>query len=271
MESPVFTCDESGRISLEDGERLAGAISRMVRALVPGDFTNVTFWNERRQWRILHQHPADLEYPEPPFPEIFFELDPFYLAYREGRSGSLSLYELAPAGFRRSAYYREFYLDYGFSDALVHLTRLREGVTVWVEMGRASEREGFTRAERELHKAMFPAVEVLSMHLPELVWTAGERLPQLNEAELQSAFEHFGEGCLTERESAVIRLVLRGHNTRSVASQLEIAPDTAKLHRKHAYAKLRVSSQGELFFQFLQSLESRRPPLTDAPPAISPS
>ena len=32
--------------------------------------------------------------------------------------------------------------------------------------------------------------------------------------------------------------------------------ETVKLHRKHAYAKLEVSSQAELFYLFLDSLMS---------------
>ena len=34
--------------------------------------------------------------------------------------------------------------------------------------------------------------------------------------------------------------------------------ETVKLHRKHAYAKLEVSSQAELFYLFLDSLMSAR-------------
>jgi DNA-binding CsgD family transcriptional regulator len=71
---------------------------------------------------------------------------------------------------------------------------------------------------------------------------------------LDAALEGFGEGLLTPRENDVIGLVLYGHNTQSVAVQLGISADTVKLHRKHAYAKLRVSSQGELFFKFLEHL-----------------
>jgi DNA-binding CsgD family transcriptional regulator len=118
---------------------------------------------------------------------------------------------------------------------------------------------------------MFPAVEVFSARIADLKWDSGERLSSPDDAGLEGALECFGTDCLTERERAVVRLVLCGHNTQSVASELGIATETAKLHRKHAYAKLRVGSQGELFFQFLQSLESRGPLLRDAPPATSPS
>ena len=72
---------------------------------------------------------------------------------------------------------------------------------------------------------------------------------------VRNALERFGAAELTERESEVIQLVLRGHNTESVATQLGIASATAKLHRRRAYAKLSVGSQGELFFKFLETLD----------------
>jgi DNA-binding CsgD family transcriptional regulator len=47
---------------------------------------------------------------------------------------------------------------------------------------------------------------------------------------------------------------LRGHNSESVAHQLGISWNTARRHRTRAYAKLGVSSQGELFYAFLRTL-----------------
>ncbi len=61
---------------------------------------------------------------------------------------------------------------------------------------------------------------------------------------------------LTDREVRVINLVLHGHSSRMVADKLNISIETVKLHRKHAYAKLGISSQAELFHLFLDSLMS---------------
>jgi DNA-binding CsgD family transcriptional regulator len=72
--------------------------------------------------------------------------------------------------------------------------------------------------------------------------------------QVECALDRFGSGILTRRECQVVRLLLRGNSTRSCAEQLGIATATAALHRKRAYAKLGVSSQGELFYSFLQSL-----------------
>jgi DNA-binding CsgD family transcriptional regulator len=251
--------------SFGDGERLAAAILRMVMTLVPGSFARVSYWDAGGTLVRHHQHPADyalLAATDLNLPDAaFYELDPFILAYREGRSGSMSMWEIAPSGFERSAYYQQAYLAYDYSDLLVHLTQLPGGASIWVELGRGLGKKAFTRAERELHKAIFPAVEVFSARLADLKWGVSGPSSSLGDPNVEGALDRFGADCLTRRERAVTRLVLLGHNTRSVASTLGISPETVRLHRKNVYVKLRVSSQGELFYQFLQSLEARRPPL----------
>ena len=75
-------------------------------------------------------------------------------------------------------------------------------------------------------------------------------------AQLHSALDAFGSSLLTERETQVINLVLHGHSTKTLAEKLSISVETVKLHRKHAYAKLEVRSQAELFYLFLDSVMS---------------
>ena len=71
---------------------------------------------------------------------------------------------------------------------------------------------------------------------------------------VQSAFEHFGSGLLTEREREVAHMVLRGHSVKSTASQMNISPETVRMHRKNLYLKLEVGSQSELFALFIEWL-----------------
>ena len=39
-----------------------------------------------------------------------------------------------------------------------------------------------------------------------------------------------------------------------IAEKLGISIETVKLHRKHAYAKLDINSQAELFYLFMEAL-----------------
>ncbi|MCZ6839402.1 MAG: helix-turn-helix transcriptional regulator [Alphaproteobacteria bacterium] len=77
--------------------------------------------------------------------------------------------------------------------------------------------------------------------------------PRLN-LQVTSAFENFGDGVLTRREREVVRMVLRGHSSNAIGRQFQITTGTVKIHRKNIYAKLGISSQSELFSQFISYL-----------------
>lgn len=64
---------------------------------------------------------------------------------------------------------------------------------------------------------------------------------------LEEKLDSFGADILSPREAEVVRLVLQGHSTPSAAAYLGISEGTVKVHRHHAYAKLGISSQAELF------------------------
>jgi DNA-binding CsgD family transcriptional regulator len=58
---------------------------------------------------------------------------------------------------------------------------------------------------------------------------------------------------LTAREQQVVTLLLEGHSSPSLAANLGLSPETVRVHRRHIYRKLGVSSQAELFHWFLAS------------------
>ena len=57
----------------------------------------------------------------------------------------------------------------------------------------------------------------------------------------------FGADVLSPREAQIIRLVLLGHSTPSATTDFRIPRKMFLVHRHHAYAKLGISSQAELF------------------------
>lgn len=78
----------------------------------------------------------------------------------------------------------------------------------------------------------------------------GPRLPQL----IEDAFQRFGRNLLTPREAEVVEYVLKGHSSDATGRALGISSGTVRIHRRNICAKLRVSSQGELFPCFMASL-----------------
>lgn len=183
-----------------------------------------------------------------------FLLDPFYrTAAIESRFGVFRLGTLAPNGFKESEYFRTWYHECGFTDECGMLIQLKNGF-VNLALGMTDGSRKFSKRQFDQLGSISPAIEALvQQHWREAttpVTEAGLR------ERLHNALGAFGSSILTRRERQVIELVLLGHSTRLVAEKLGISAETVKLHRKHAYAKLDVSSQSELFYLFVDALAS---------------
>jgi DNA-binding CsgD family transcriptional regulator len=181
-----------------------------------------------------------------------YKLDPFFLAcVVDGRSGVFRLSEIAPDNFTRTSYYLDFYrrLRMGEEVGLIIPTGDGIGIVISLESGNADAR--FRDIELQWLAAAFPIVHAAVSRQ----WAqgnrenVGDRQPSINDL-----FEGFGRGVLSNRECEVVRLILQGHSSASIAVQLGIATGTVKMHRKHAYQKLAVSSQAQLFQRFMASV-----------------
>ncbi len=228
-----------------------------LRELVPVDDATVIVYPETELPVIEHfeVNPASGGSTLDKFIKGAFLLDPYYLAgSRDHRFGVFRLRDLSPEGFKESEYYKSWYRNCGYQDECGYVIPISEEGFVNVALGKTAARASFTRRERELLEDVYPAVEALAKeHWQRRAAPASS----VNlRAQLHSALESFGSSLLTERETQVINLVLHGHSTKTVADKLSISMETVKLHRKHAYAKLEVSSQAELFYLFLDSVMS---------------
>jgi DNA-binding CsgD family transcriptional regulator len=186
-------------------------------------------------------------------------LDPFCLAVEQGLAeGFYHLEEIAPDHFFDSEYYKTYYLKAGSSEDSFYLVDTGHDTQISVSLFQGFGGESLRVEQLNLLRAVEPLVR-------ELIAEFGRRgLPQRADHEaggrddlkqrVQSAFEHFGSDVLTEREREVAHMVLRGHSVKSTASQLNISPETVRMHRKNLYLKLEVGSQSELFALFIEWL-----------------
>jgi len=184
-----------------------------------------------------------------------FAIDPYYGALTEGLSGCLPLWEIAPKGFANSSHYQELYVAEGVLDELNHLSPADGGGVVFVSVVRPDRK--FTKKEIKLHHEVHAVIAACSMHIVRLMGDVDEGADSTPVTHVDGALEEFGAEVLTPREMEVIHLVLRGHSTESAANQLGISWNTVKRHRLTAYTKLRVGSQGELFYEFLRTIGLR--------------
>lgn len=71
---------------------------------------------------------------------------------------------------------------------------------------------------------------------------------------LNRVLASFGSNVLIRREQEVASLMLGGHALAQVAERLKISYETARVHRRHIYDKLGISSLAELFSRALAEL-----------------
>lgn len=184
-----------------------------------------------------------------------YVLDPFFEAVRSGSGrGLLVLRHLAPDRFYTSEYYRQHYERTQIRDEVGFVIGLERGVTAVLSLTRQRGEPRFSESELRMLRQAAPLVRVLGRQhwagVPALFADQGAAQP----GDLDQAFAGFTGGLLTARETEVVRLILKGHSSVSIAGLLGISPGTVKIHRKHIYQKLAIASQTELFSRFIRSV-----------------
>lgn len=186
-------------------------------------------------------------------------LDPFYKASANGiRSGLYRLADLAPDQFYKSEYYKTYYVQTGPVDEIALFTPGLENWAIVTSLMRAQSQPAFSSHDLRTLRT----VEPLLRRIAEMHWQTDDRFkgvsPQQDEKEVlrrtvQDALLSRGMPSLTPRELEVVGLVLEGHSSESIAKLLGISPGTVRIHRKNIYAKMRISSQRELFAIFIRA------------------
>lgn len=188
-------------------------------------------------------------------------LDPFYSAIMKGvPEGIYQLTELAPDDFFQSEYYLNYYQATGLTDEQGVIIHLSDGVSVVISLGLRDD------STKEL-EATFHRVEPVKRILLELIrkhfqlydlYSLMTKRRSATEQRLSrninNSFNNFGQEVLSEREREIVLFILKGYSSKAIAKLLEISLETVKVHRKKIYSKLDITSQAELFSQFIMSL-----------------
>lgn len=229
----------------------------LLRSLVPIDDATIMIYPPRRLPEIDYYQPLDDGSTKlDQFVKAAFLLDPYYIAATKlGYSGFFHLKDISPDEFRLSEYYKSFYCDSGYQDECGYIIPFAGDGFAQISLARTGAPAKFTENELKLLQQISGVIENLGgQH-----WShySDSKNSDCNlRIQLHRALEEFGSSLLTDRQMQVINFLLHGHSTKLVAERLEISIETVKLHRKHAYAKLGINSQGELFYLFLDSLMS---------------
>lgn len=244
--------------SAEDAE-IAAALVDVIGASVEHDATCLLAFHRDAAPEVLHhtmspsraRHYLDRYLAGP------YLLDPLYqLALRKKRPAMCRCRDETPDRFRSSEYYRHYYERTHLADEMDFFVDVRANSTLVLVVGRWKTR--FSRADAARLRLIQPIISAAMQRLWDN-WSAGhsddERDLSMHQ-KLTQCFERFGETSLTQRERQITQLLLRGHSSKSIARELEIAPGTVMVHKRNMFLKLGITSQYELFSLFIQKLSA---------------
>ncbi len=185
-----------------------------------------------------------------------YQLDPFYTRFcRQRASGAMLIRDVAPDRFNQTEYYRRYYTNIELQDEMAIFTDLGDGRFLFFSIGRRAAELRFRRRELQAANRDLPVVAALCrQHFGEASYNPQSLSENVGEERLKFALERFGESALTPREHEVAVCILKGHSSKSLAREIDISPETVKIHRRNIYRKLGISSQSELFLKFLNTL-----------------
>jgi DNA-binding CsgD family transcriptional regulator len=177
---------------------------------------------------------------------------------------------LAPDRFTESEFYRNYYAKVSMIDEIGLLWPFDDELTIHLSMGRRLGSARFGAREFRAFSQIAPLLVALlrrQARAPIESWRDPPAPPGQAEADgkvIDIAQDWLKDFHTTARETEIAALILQGHSNISIGQALKISGETVKVHRKHLYAKLSISSQTELFLLFIDrirrmSLTARRP------------
>ena len=256
FERPEWHSAIAGIVAAAGSEHLADALVQAVGLAVRHQGTCLMAFHRDARPEVLHHtlEPAGRKHYLERYLAGPYLLDPLYqLAIRPRKPSVTRFRDELPDRFRSSEYYRQYCERTHLRDEMDFLAGVSDKTTVVLVVGRRDRR--FTRAELARLELVEPMVTA-SMRRIWQYWesSSGASGTDPVHERLLHCFERFGESVLTERERQVSQLLLRGHSSKSIARQLQIAPGTVMVHKRNLFSKLGISSQYELFSLLIDQL-----------------
>ena len=183
-------------------------------------------------------------------------LDPFY-GFVCGTPGTrvLRLKDIQPDHFRKTEFFRSYYAHTWLTDEIGIIVQRSDGSHIFVSLGLSCDTGTFSKRGHDRLVFLLPVVAALLLKNWDAEPSGDGGTVAAGHAGTDLALEQILEidefGGLTTREREVVRLMLLGHSSKSIARCLDIALGTVKNHRKNIYRKLSIGSQSTLFARFL--------------------
>jgi DNA-binding CsgD family transcriptional regulator len=188
-----------------------------------------------------------------------YRVDPIYrLCRKRSGRGVADLAAISSSAERSGDYFRIFLRLTGMSDDLAVLLPTDEETSVGMVYER---RASFLPREISEMRGLFPLIESMHRLHRDLVGARARRTsmpaapaPGLLPLDYKAALRAFLPGQLTPRERDIVHLILMGYPSAKVAEKLGLSINTVKNHRKRMYLKLDITTERELFLNFVTFL-----------------
>ncbi len=229
-------------------------LTRLLAQYVHFDSWVVLRFSEHERPLVLAEIALDDGLSDPLFADYLkgiYLLDPFFIATRENRSeGLILLDDVAPDRFKSTEYYQHYFCINVVEDEVQLNCFIDNDATLCVSLG--SHRR-FKPTELALLSLLsqwiVPLLRLRWRHeLQRMASTADNLTLSTNQA-IDFTFKN---ASLSNRELEITRLILSGFSSKGIANRLGISSETVKVHRKHAYSKLSINTQSELFALFMK-------------------
>lgn len=259
FDNPEWHVALAGLVKNNDDQGTANALVTVIGAAVDHNATCLLAFYRDAPPNVLHhtmtprraQHYLDRYLAGP------YLLDPLYqLAVRRTKAAMCRCRDATPDRFRSSEYYRQYYERTHLADEMDFFLDTDANSTLVLVVGRWETR--FSRSDVAHLRLIQPIVKSAMQR----IWDAWAARHSVDERDLSmhqrltQCFEHFGEASLTQRERQITQLLLRGHSSKSIARELNIAPGTVMVHKRNLFSKLGITSQYELFSLFIDKLSA---------------
>ena len=259
IKTPDWPAAVGRLIAAVSDQEVAAALADVIDTNIEHDATCLLAFHQDAPPEVLHhtmsasraRHYLDRYLAGP------YLLDPLYqLASRRDKPAMCRCRDETPDRFRSSEYFRQYYERTHLADEMDFLLDVDTNTTLALIVGRWDKR--FTRAEVASLRWLEPVVRAAMQR----IWNAWSEQHSHDVRDLSmhqrltNCFEQFGEARLTQRERQITQLLLRGHSSKSVARELNIAPGTVMVHKRNLFSKLGITSQYELFSLFIDRLSA---------------
>jgi DNA-binding CsgD family transcriptional regulator len=198
-----------------------------------------------------------------------YRVDPIYrLCRKRAGRGVQSLNEFCTPKEKSGDYFSIFLRMTGMADDLAILFPTGVHSTIGLVFER---RKPFVDSEIRYLKTMYPLLE--GLHFTHQRYAGSEparsarqsgtadetaaaspKSPGLPPIEYARALQMFLRGQLTPREREIVGLIFAGYPNTKIAERLRLSINTIKNHKKRLYAKLDITTERELFMNFVSFL-----------------